>query len=204
MIPIDPRGKSAKENYKLLIGSIIPRPIAFVTSLAEDGIVNGAPFSFFNVVSSNPPMISISVQRREGEIKDTARNILEKHEFVIHIVDVQNVQTVNTTAASLAANESEIEMANMTTVESDVITVPGVKEAKVRMEFKLEKHIELGEGDYIDTDFIIGKIVKYHMDDSVYNAETGRINYDALGAVSRLAGFDYAKIGDIFSIERPK
>ncbi len=76
MLSIDPASLSERENYKFLIGSIIPRPIAFVTTLSKDGILNGAPFSYFNIVSSNPPMISLSIQRREGQPKDTARNII--------------------------------------------------------------------------------------------------------------------------------
>ena len=87
MISIDPSNNKERDNYKLMIGSIIPRPIAFVTSLAEDGTLNGAPFSYFNIVSSNPPMISVTVQHKGNEKKDTARNILNKKEFVVHIVD---------------------------------------------------------------------------------------------------------------------
>ena len=81
MKSIDPKQLTERDNYKFLIGSIIPRPIAFVTSQSEEGVVNGAPFSFFNIVSSNPPMISVSVQRPSGRVKDTARNIKAKKEF---------------------------------------------------------------------------------------------------------------------------
>ena len=77
MLAIDPSTNTERENYKLLIGSIVPRPIAFVTTLSEGGILNGAPFSYFNIVSSNPPMISLSIQRSAGKQKDTARNIIE-------------------------------------------------------------------------------------------------------------------------------
>jgi flavin reductase (DIM6/NTAB) family NADH-FMN oxidoreductase RutF len=91
LLSIDPASLSERDNYKFLIGSIIPRPIAFVTTLSKDGILNGAPFSYFNIVSSNPPMISLSIQRREGQQKDTARNIIDSKDFVIHIVDEQNV-----------------------------------------------------------------------------------------------------------------
>lgn len=78
MLSIDPSAQTERENYKFLTGSIIPRPIAFVTTQSSNGIVNAAPFSYFNIVSANPPMISISVQRKSGEMKDTARNIMEK------------------------------------------------------------------------------------------------------------------------------
>src|SRR5690625_6752582 len=106
MFSFNPENNTERENYKLLIGSVVPRPIAFVTTVAEDGTVNGAPFSYFNVVSSNPPLLSISVQRRNGIVKDTARNILKNKEYVIHIVDVYNVNEINDTDAYLPIIES--------------------------------------------------------------------------------------------------
>ncbi|MGV3465899.1 MAG: flavin reductase family protein [Heyndrickxia sp.] len=202
MLSIDPSANTERENYKLLIGSIIPRPIAFVTSITENGTVNGAPFSYFNIVSSNPPMISLSIQRSGGKQKDTARNIMESKEFVVHIVDEQNVEKVNQTAATLPPNISEIEIAGLTLVDSKKIKVPGVKESKVRMECTLEYSLELGENGTVGCDLLIGKIVQFHIDEEIY--EKGKINPNGLAAVSRLAGINYAKIGEIFSIERPK
>lgn len=202
MRSIDPNTNKERDNYKLLIGSIVPRPIAFVTSVSKEGIVNGAPFSYFNVVSSNPPMISLAIQRSERGEKDTARNIYANKEFVIHIVDEQNVEQVNETAASLPPEESEIELANFTTVPSTKIAVPGVQEAKIRMECTLEHAIELGDSSSPSTDLLIGKIVQFHIDDDLY--EDGRIDPRGLAAVSRLAGINYATIGDIFEKERPK
>lgn len=202
MISIDPVTITERENYKLLIGSIIPRPIAFVTTLSQDGILNGAPFSYFNIVTSNPPMISLAIQRAVGRQKDTARNILETKEFVVHIVDEQNVEKVNITAASLPSDQSEIELARFTPVDSVKITVPGVKEAKIRMECRLEHALELGGLDTPGCDFIIGKVVQFHIDEAIY--DNGKINPVGLAAVSRLAGQDYAKVGEIFTIERPK
>src|SRR5690625_289867 len=105
MISINPNEKTERENYKILTGSVIPRPIAFITTLSEDGVVNAAPFSYFNIVSSNPPLLSVSVQRSKGEMKDTSRNIMRQKEFVIHIVDEDIVHNMNKTAASLARSE---------------------------------------------------------------------------------------------------
>lgn len=203
MHSIDPKTISERENYKFLIGSIIPRPIAFVTSLSEEGVLNGAPFSYFNIVSSNPPMISLSIQRSNGKPKDTARNILNKKEFVIHIVDEQNVDKINQTAASLASSESEIELAGLTPIDSSAISVPGIKEAKIRMECVLEHSLELGGNEaFPGCDFLIGRVVHYHIDPTLY--ENGRIDPRGLAAVSRLAGNDYAKIGDMFTKVRPQ
>ncbi len=202
MIKIDPSSNTERENYKLLIGTIIPRPIAFVTTLNEEGLVNGAPFSYFNIVSSNPPMISLSIQRRNGEMKDTARNILREKEFVVHGVDGENVREINETAATLPSSESEIALTNLTLVESDFVKVPGVKESKVRFECRLEKAIPLGVGDEIGADLIIGKIIRYHIDEKIY--EQGRIDPHKLQAMSRLAGINYAAIGEIIPMERPE
>ncbi|WHZ05906.1 flavin reductase family protein [Neobacillus sp. YX16] len=202
MLSIDPASLSERENYKFLIGSIIPRPIAFVTTLSKDGIINGAPFSYFNIVSSNPPMISLSIQRREGQQKDTARNMIASKEFVIHIVDEQNVEKINQTAASLPPHQSEIELAQLTPVESAKISVPGIKEAKIRMECLLEHSLELGGVDSPGCDLLIGRIVQFHIEKDIY--DKGRIDPRGLAAVSRLAGTNYAKIGELFSIERPK
>lgn len=202
MRSLDPTTITERENYKLLTGSIIPRPIAFVTSITNDGTINGAPFSYFNIVSSNPPLISISVQRKNGIQKDTARNISEKREFVVHIVDEENVDKVNKTAASLPSDQSEIDLTNLSVITSREIAVPGIKEAKVRFECVLEHIIELGENrDTPGTDLIIGKVVQYHLDEDIY--VNGKINHQKLKAVSRLAGANYAKVGNIFSIERP-
>lgn len=201
MISIDPKNNSERDNYKLMIGSIIPRPIAFVTTQSKEGVLNGAPFSYFNIVSSNPPMISLSVARNEGNLKDTARNIYDNQQFVVHIVDDQNLERVNATAATLPPSESEIELVQFTPVESSQVEVPGVKESKIRMECALMQAVPLGEGE-VTGDLFIAKILQFHIDESIY--ENGRIDPRGLNAISRLAGWDYATIGDITTIERPK
>lgn len=202
MFIIDPQNISARDTYKLLIGTIAPRPIAFVTTVSEEGTINAAPFSFFNIVSSAPPLLSISVQRRHGEQKDTARNAIAEKSFVIHITDEQNVEEVNETAATLGPNESELERTNFTLTESEKLHIPAVKEAKVRFECTLERHVPLGEKEAITTDLLIGRIVCMHFAEEIY--DDGKIIYEKLQSVGRLAGNDYAKLGDIFSLIRPK
>ncbi|MNP26193.1 Flavoredoxin [compost metagenome] len=201
MLSIDPSMITERDNYKLLIGSIIPRPIAFVTSVSEDGTLNGAPFSYFNIVSSHPPMISLSIQRSGGQRKDTAQNIMDSQQFVVHIVDQDNVEKINLTAASLPPDESEITMAGLTPVTSEKVEVPGIQEAKVRFECVLEHILELGGTNSPGCDLIIGRVVQYHIEDDII--ENGRIDPIGLRAVSRLAGNSYAQIGEIFEIERP-
>lgn len=202
MLSINPKDISETGIFKILKGTIIPRPIAFVTTISEEKVVNGAPFSYFNIVAPNPPMISLSIQRVNGELKDTAKNIYKTNEFVVHVVDRDNVEKINETAATLPYNQSELELAKLTQVKSEKISVPGVKESKVRMECKLVKAIPLGDEDPV-CDLFIGEVVQFHLDEAVYE-DNGRIDAEALNPVSRLAGAEYAKIGELFSIERPE
>lgn len=204
MKQLDPQSLSERENYKFLIGSIIPRPIAFVTSINEAGVVNAAPFSFFNIVSSNPPMISISVQRKAGEQKDTARNITTTKQFVVHVVSEEIVAEVNKTAANLAPHQSELDDTQFTLVNSVKVAVPAVTEAKVRFECELVQHVPLGGDDgQPGCDLLIGRIVQYHIDEAIYN-DKGHIDARKLQPMSRLAGNDYATIGEFLTIARPQ
>lgn len=203
MISIDPLQVSERDNYKLLIGSVVPRPIALVTTLAEDGTLNAAPFSYFSIVASAPPMLSIAVQRKNGAMKDTARNALAKGELVIHIVDEDLVSQVNETAASLPANESEVALSGLTPVSSEVVSVDGIAEAKIRMECLLEKSVELGHMvESPTTDLLIARVVRYIVAEEVY--DQGYIDPLKLNPVSRMAGSYYAKLGQMFSLERPE
>lgn len=203
MLSIDPNLQSERDNYKLLTGSIIPRPVAFVTTLSGTGVLNAAPFSYFNIVTADPPMISVSVQRKQGLPKDTARNAMELGAFVVHISDESNIEQINEAAAALPPDESEIALAGLTPVPSESIPVPGVAEAKVRMECVLERAIQLGgTAEQPAADLLIGRVVRFHIAESVY--EGGRITAAELKAISRLAGNDYAALGPVFSIRRPE
>ncbi|MBO9599964.1 MAG: flavin reductase family protein, partial [Cohnella sp.] len=194
MYTFDPADLSERDNYKLLIGSIIPRPIAFVTTLSPQGVVNAAPYSYFNIVSSSPPMLSVSVQRKNGEPKDTSRNAMATGQFVVHISDETYIAQINETAASLPPDESEVALAGLTPVASGKVAVPGIKEARIRMECVLEQAIPLGDKDGKPScDLLIGRIVQYHCDPAVYN--NGYIDAEALKPVSRLAGNVYGKLG---------
>jgi flavin reductase (DIM6/NTAB) family NADH-FMN oxidoreductase RutF len=202
MISVNPESLTERDNYKFLTGSIIPRPIALVTTQSETGTINIAPFSFFNIVSSNPPMISISVQRKEGVSKDTARNAIQTGEFVVHITDENNVADANRTAKELPSEESELGLTNFTLAVSDRVSVPGLEEAKVRFECTLEQSIPLaGSKNEPGCDLLIGKIVCYHIEQDIYH--NGRIDPNGLKPVARLAGHTYTKLGELFEIERP-
>ncbi|MFC0472559.1 flavin reductase family protein [Halalkalibacter kiskunsagensis] len=202
MKSINPNNLAERDNYKFLTGSIIPRPVAFVTTLSKEGVLNAAPFSYFNVVSTNPPMISISVQRKNGEMKDTSRNAISLKEFVVHVSDVSYIHQLNMTAKNLPSNESEVEDANLTVIDSLKISVPGIKEARVRMECVLEEVISLGGTKERPTcELLIGRVVMYHICNELY--ENGKIDAKGLQPVARLAGNSYAKLGEQFELERP-
>lgn len=204
MISIDPTTQTERDNYKLLVGSIVPRPIALITSQSTDGVLNAAPFSYFSIVSSDPPRIAVSIQRRQGERKDTARHAIERGAFVVHIVDESIVRAANETAASLPPEESEMGRAGLTPIASEAIAVPGIREAKIRMECVLDQAIELSGSDgEVTTDLIIGKVVRFHLAEEVYDRGRGYILAEKLNPVSRLAGSEYATLGRRFALERP-
>ena len=198
---LDPKDLTQRENYKLLIGSIIPRPVAVVSTQSADGIVNIAPFSFFNIVSSEPVILSLAIQRKEGGLKDTARNLLATKEAVVHILDQTNVQEANKTAALLPADQSELTVSGFTTTTSKTIAVPGLKEASVRLETILHQHVPIKKDQQTTADLLLLEVVGYQIAEHVY--QDGKIDPHALQAVSRLAGNSYATIGEIFDIKRP-
>lgn len=204
MFERSPSELTERENYKLLIGSVIPRPVAVVTTKSAKDIVNIAPFSYFNIVSSNPPILSLAIQRKQDAVKDTAKNILETIEAVIHILDEDNVEEVNKTAANLPNEESELYLTDLTLTDSVIISVPALTEAKVRFETSLYEHVEIRNKNKVTADLFLLEVQKYHLNETVYDDKTGRIDSRKLNAVSRLAGNDYAAIGEIFTIARPE
>lgn len=203
MLDFSPEQLTGKKKKKFLIGSVIPRPIALVSTMSEDGIVNVAPFSYFNIVTYDPPMLSVAVQRSNGESKDTARNILDNKEAVFHIVDADNVEQANNTSAPLSKDESELDISSFSTVDSKTLKVPGLNEAKVRYETELYENLVIYNEENIPTaDLLLLKVEHYHIDSDIYH--NGYIDPLKLKAVSRLAGNDYAGIGKVFTVERPE
>ncbi|TVY11449.1 flavin reductase family protein [Paenibacillus cremeus] len=203
MIAIDPSSQSERDNYKLLTGSIIPRPIAFVTTLSATGVLNAAPYSYFTIVTADPPMVAVSVQRKQGVRKDTSFNAVTTGEFVVHISDESYIRAINTAAAPLPPEESEVALAGLTSVPSRVVAVPGIAEASIRMECLLEQAIPLGgTTDAPAADLLIGRVVQFHIAEGIIDSRK-HIDAAKLKPVSRLAGNDYAMIGETFVLERP-
>ncbi|QQE75628.1 flavin reductase family protein [Brevibacillus composti] len=189
-----------QEKYKLLIGCIVPRPIAWVTSLGHEGVLNAAPFSYFNVASIEPMMVSIAVMRKPGSVmKDTARNILESGEFVVNMVDAYNVDAVNETSADYPPEISEVEALQLSTMPSASIRTPRLAASRIHFECRLHQIVTLG--DPVTSDLVIGEVVHVHVDDSLY--QDGRIDIAAFAPVSRLAGHSYARVAEPFDRPRP-
>ncbi|EMF0118292.1 flavin reductase family protein [Enterococcus hirae] len=193
-----------RENYKLLIGSIIPRPVAVVSTLTEKGNLNIAPFSYFNIVSSNPPIVSLAVQRKNEQMKDTAKNILIRKEAIIQVLDELNVVEVNKTAVTLPQEESELTLTNLTTKINRNGSIPPINESKIVFETDLYDYLEIKNEQEVTADLFLLKIHTYQLNEEVYDPVSGKINPKKLQPVSRLAGNDYATLGKIFTIPRPK
>ncbi|HEY0222418.1 MAG TPA: flavin reductase family protein [Lactovum miscens] len=187
---------SPKEIYKILSATVIPRPIAWITTKSREGNVNVAPFSFFNIVSSEPAIISIAFQ----DMKNTALNILETGEAVVHLVNLENVEEMNRTAAKLSKNVSEALEFEIELEKSQMIDTPSIKNSKIRFETKLYKHHEVGEKSHL---FLL-EIVNFCLEDDLIDEESFHIAVDKMGAVARLEGNHYAKLGETFEIERPE
>ena len=187
---------SQQENYKLLSGAIIPRPIAWITTQNADGLVNAAPFSFFNVVSSQPPLLAVTFMSS----KDSYRNLMATKEAVVQLVSGGNVEAMNQTAASLDASISEPEEFGIELVASDGVAVPGIQNSLARFECRLYRHVPLEN----DVHLMLLEVQNYVFDDQVVDPENLHVDAAALDPIARLAGNEYAQLGRRFEIVRPK
>jgi flavin reductase (DIM6/NTAB) family NADH-FMN oxidoreductase RutF len=199
---IDPKNISVKDNYKLIIGCVLPRPIAFVSTMGQDGIVNLAPFSFFTGITSNPPTICFAPALKgdsRGK-KDTLTNVEDSGEFVVNIVTEDIAKQMNETATDFPPDVDEFEIAGLTPAESSLVKPPRVKESPINMECKLYKTIYIGDGSAGSGALVIGEIILYHIDDSLYHE--GRIDTGLLKPIGRLAGMEYTTLGRRFELIR--
>ena len=187
--------------YKLLTGTVIPRPIAWVATIDENGIDNLAPFSFFNVVSDDPPHIMFSTVRTGNKNKDTLNNILANQQFVVNLVTEDVVEQMNSTSQSVAPNINEFELANVTPLDSIFIKPKRVKESLVQFECEMVHHYFIEKHQNGGACIIIGKIITMHIDDSIL-MDNHKIDLEKYKPVARLAGSNYSKLGKIFSIKR--
>jgi len=198
---IDPKNQTRQENYKLMIGSIVPRPIAFVSTKSKDGILNLAPFSFFSAISSAPPTICFSPGRKaDGSKKDTLVNIEATGEFVINVVTEEMAEAMNETATEIPSDMSEFEYAGFTPVASESVRPPRVQESPINLECKLLQIVNVGIDGPGGASLVIGEIVRFHIADFLY--ENGRIDTGLLNPIGRLAGNQYTTLGRRFGLDR--
>jgi flavin reductase (DIM6/NTAB) family NADH-FMN oxidoreductase RutF len=187
--------------YKLLTGTIIPRPIGWVSTVDENGINNLAPFSFFNAVGEDPPHLMFSTVRSGNKNKDTLNNVLANKQFVVNLVTEETVEQMNRTSQSVDSEVDEFELANLTPIDSVFIKPKRVKESYVHFECEMVHHYFLEDHKNGGACIVIGKILTMHINDEIL-MEGYRINLVKYKPVARLAGSNYSKIGEIFSIKR--
>lgn len=203
MLEIKPETLQWRDAYKLLQGSILPRPIAFVSSRDLDGNDNLAPFSFFTAISADPMMVCFSPMRRgtDGVKKDTLNNIEATKQFVINIVSEEFIQQVNECATEYPPEVDEFEASGLTKEKSAVVGAFRVGESQVNLECELDQVIHFG-GDHPGAgSLVIGKVVHVHIRDEIY--EKGRVHSGKLNPVGRLAGAAYTRpLADTFDLER--
>ena len=187
--------------YKLLTGTIIPRPIGWVSTVDENGVNNLAPFSFFNAVGEEPPHLMFSTVRTGNKNKDTLNNVLANKQFVVNLVTEETVEQMNMTSQAVDSNIDEFQLANLTPIDSVFIKPKRVKQSYVHFECEMVHHYFLEGHKNGGACIVIGKILTMHINDEIL-MEGNRINLEKYKPVARLAGSNYAKMGELFSIKR--
>jgi flavin reductase (DIM6/NTAB) family NADH-FMN oxidoreductase RutF len=198
---IDPKDHDPRRLYQLLLSCVSPRPIAWISTLSRDGVPNLAPFSFFNAITSRPPLLSVAISRRAGKRKDTAENASSTGQFVVHMVTEGLLDAMVLTSGDYPPEVDEIALAGLTPVPSTRVKPPRLAEAPVAMECTTREIFEVSPGI---VDLLIGEVVMFHVADSLPIDEELRIPAQALRPLARLGGEDYAALGAISSRPRPK
>lgn len=186
-----------REKYRILTSCIVPRPIAWVTSVDKNGVVNAAPFSYFTGISIEPPLVVFAVERRHGKKKDTVRNIEETKEFVVNVVTIDNVNEMNETSQDFDEEIDELKFSGLTEIPSQVVKPPSIKESPVHLECQLDQIIEVGSSPH---SLIIGEVKVITLEDELYYH--GRLDMNKLKAVGRMGGRYYVKSDSLFELER--
>ena len=197
---LDPAAISSDAAYYWMVATIVPRPIAWTSTLNEDGSSNLAPFSFFTGITSEPPSCLICVARHgASRKKDTRRNIERTGEFVIHVVTDALAAQMNATSRVAPYGVDELVEAGLTKLPSEKVAPPRIAEAPVAMECRLDRVVEIGRAG---TAILIGEILLWHVRDDLLVG--GRLDMGRLDAVGRLSGSGYARTRDRFELDRPK
>ena len=190
-----------REGYKLLVSTVTPRPIAWITSLNAAGQLNAAPFSFFNVFAGNPPTVGIGISSHEpGRPKDTRRNIRDMKEFVVNLVSEDTAEAMNVTAIEFEPEVNEIPEAELETIPSVHVKPPRIAASPVSMECALMQIVELGS----DNGLVLGRVLAMHVrDDLVLDPAKHYIDTPRLKLIGRMHGTGwYARTSDLFQMDR--
>lgn len=199
-----PNALSRKSMYKILIGSVVPRPIGWISTVNIDGQPNLAPFSFFNVVCAKPPTVLFCpmIRSTDSNKKDTLNNVQATGEFVVNIVTEELAPAMIATSVEIASDVNEFELTGLATTPSVTVRPPRVAESPIHFECKVTQIVEVGNqpgGGSV----ILGEIVHLHVDESVLIGED-KIDLAALKPIGRLAGSAYVRVTDLFDTQRPK
>ena len=198
-VGFDPASLDFDQQYKLLGGAVVPRPIALVTTLGEAG-ANAAPFSYFNAIGQLPPMIIFSIGPKPGTIKDTLRNLRALPELVVHIVDDANIRKMNLCAVEYASDVNEMERAGFRTAPSLRVKPPRIIDCPAQLECRVMQILELGQVPYY---LVVAEVVYFHFHRDVVN-ERLHVDFEKLNPVGRIAGNGrYVRITDNFSLNVP-
>ena len=199
---VDPREAGPQNVYKLLIGAVVPRPIAFVSTVDCDGVRNLAPFSFFTAIGANPPVVCFCPVRRVGPApqKDTLRNITETREFVVNVVSEEFAQQMNICSTEFPPDVDEFKASGLTPIASDLVKPPRVAESHVNMECRLYLTMEFGALPG-SGNLVIGEVLRFHDDDRI--VDDFKIDPQKLHAIGRMGGATYARTTDRFEMPRP-
>lgn len=199
---LDPETLAVRDRYVLLIGTIQPRPIAWVSTVSPDGVPNLAPFSFFTGIAANPMTLCFApVNDRTGKKKDTLLNVEATRQFVVNFATEANAEKMNQTSAPYPYGVSEFEKAGLTPLPSVKVKPPRVKESPAAFECELVQIVPLGQGP-LAGNLVIGRVTYVHMDDALYNG--GRPRHQDLKAIGRMEGAWYARTADAFELPRPE
>ena len=193
---LDPQAVTPGALYRFMISAIIPRPIAFVSTVDAEGVFNISPFSYFAPLSSRPPLLGISINERSGGPKDTLRNLRASGEFVVNIVHEPMLEPMVRSSGDWPAGESEFAITGLTPVASERVRAPRVGESPIHFECRLEREVPLGA-----TTFVVGEIVLVHVADDI--VADGLVDPLKLHAVGRLGGDGYTVVREVIHVQRP-
>jgi flavin reductase (DIM6/NTAB) family NADH-FMN oxidoreductase RutF len=185
----------ADAAYRLLVGIVVPRPIAWITTVSPQGMVNAAPFSCYTFVCNDPPMLAINIGQRSGALKDTVRNIVATKEFVVNVVTEALVEPMHATSTDCEPHLSEVEALRLGTIESETVRPPRLSCSPISLECRLDRILELGR---LRNSLVFGEIVQFQIVDNLY--VNGKIDSEQLRPLARLAGRKYAKLGEILQM----